>query len=161
MVKIRQANHNDGERLAHVKPYWGDERAEIIIARRLQQTQEGKGAYLVAEIDDQIVGHVFLKFYGKETAPNYPEVEDLYVQEKFRRQGVGTALMQQCEVIARSNGFNMIGLAAGVDETGHERLLYKKLGYILTGDEPYVDGVYNGVEDWVANMKKELNKGFT
>jgi hypothetical protein len=30
------------------------------------------------------------------------------------------------------------------------------LGYVLTGDKPYVDAVYNGVEDWVVNMKKAI-----
>jgi len=156
VVKIRQANQDDRERLALVKSYWGNETAEIIISRRLRQTQQGKGAYLVAETDNLIVGHVFLKFFGKETAPDYPDIEDLYVQEAFRRQGIATALLQQCEAISRSKGFGLIGLAAGVDETGPERMLYRRLGYVLTGDKPYVDAVYNGVEDWVVNMKKAI-----
>jgi len=154
---VRQANDTDTEKLVLLKPYLGDdETPEAIVTRMVQETQSKKGAYLLAEIDGQIVGHVFLKFYGKQTAPDYPDVEDLYVKEGFRRQGVATALMQRCEVIASSAGFNAIGLAAGVAETGPERQLYKKLGYVLIGSEPYVDGIYNGVEDWVVDMKKEL-----
>ena len=154
---LRQANDNDIEKLGLLKPYWGDdETPETIVTRRVQATQSNEGAYLLAEIDGQIVGHVFLKFFGKQTALDYPDVEDLYVKESFRRQGVATALMQRCEVIASSAGFNAIGLAAGTDETGPERQMYKKLGYALIGSAPYVDGVYNGVEDWVVDMKKEL-----
>ena len=156
MVTVRAATPQDSDQLALVKPYWGNHPATTVIASRLQHAAAGNGAYLIAILDGRIVGHVFLKFEGKQTAPDYPDVEDLYVHESYRRQGVASALMQACETIVVQNEFNKIGLAAGVDANGPERHLYQKLGYTLTGSAPYVDGVYNGVEDWVVDMVKKL-----
>ena len=34
--------------------------------------------------------------------------------------------------------------------------LYQKLGYTSLGNEPYLDGVYNGVEDWVIDLVKAI-----
>ena len=156
-MNIQPANETDLHQLVQIKPYWGDnEMPAQIVRRRISETQANRGVYLVAKVENQFVGHVFLKYYGKRSAPYYPDVEDLYVQEPFRRQGVATALLQRCEELARSAGYCAIGLAAGVDENGLERHLYQKLGYALTDNAPYVDGVYNGVEDWVVDMKKVL-----
>ena len=157
MVTVRAATPQDSDQLALVKPYWGNDPAKMIITSRLQHAAAANGAYLIAILEGRIVGHVFLKFEGKQTAPDYPDVEDLYVHDEYRRQGVASALMRACETIVAQHGFNKIGLAAGVDENGPERLLYQQLGYTLTGSAPYVDGVYNGVEDWVVDMVKAVN----
>jgi hypothetical protein len=53
-------------------------------------------------------------------------------------------------------GFNKIGLAVNPDENCSAHKLYKKLGFKDTGEKPYVDGVYNGVEDWCIDMEKKL-----
>jgi GNAT superfamily N-acetyltransferase len=155
-ISIRQAKDEDRDRLVVLKHYWGNYPAEEYIEHRLRKMRQGEAVYLVAEHEGRIVGHVFLKFYGTPTAPDYPNIEDLYAHPDFRRRGIATALLRQCEQLAKTHGFTAIGLAAGVDENGPARWLYHRLGYERTGSEPYVDGVYNGVEDWVVDMCKTL-----
>jgi GNAT superfamily N-acetyltransferase len=156
-LTVRRTVTQDISRLLHLKS--GQLSAEKVVAQsehRLGEVEAGKAEYMIVEMDGQIVGHVFLKFYGKPTAPDCPDIEDLYVHPDFRRKGVATELLRTCEKIAKARGFATIGLAAGVDESDPGRKLYEKLGYIKTGGHSYVDGIYNGVEDWVIDLVKEL-----
>lgn len=156
-LTVRSAKTQDVSQIQDLKS--GQLSAETLLAQsehRLKEVEEGKAAYLIVESHGQIIGHAFIKFYGKSTAPDYPDIEDLYVHPDFRRKGIATELMSSCEKIAQTRGFKAIGLAAGVDEDDPGRKLYEKLGYIKTEGQPYVDGIYNGVEDWVIDLVKVL-----
>jgi len=126
------------------------------LEHRLSETAEGKAQYLVAEKDGKVAGHIFLKFYGKPTATEYPDIEDLYVNPDFRHQGIGESLVKECEKIAKEKGFSQIGIASNPDERCPARLLYKKLEFDVVNNVPYVDGVYEGVEDYVVDLVKDL-----
>jgi GNAT superfamily N-acetyltransferase len=129
---------------------------EQLIAYRLAAQAKGIGEFLVVETPGGLVSFVFLKYYGKETYPTIPDIEDLYTKVEERGKGYATALLHACESRARMWGFSQISLAAGVDPTDPARRLYEKLGYRYDGKVSYVDGVYNGVQDWVIDMIKEL-----
>ena len=124
--------------------------------QRINETSEGRSAYFVTEQDGQVIGQVFLKYYGTKTCPEYPNMEDLFVDENFRDQGVGTALIKECENRATEKGFTRIGLSVNPSLNKKAMSLYEKLGYSGLGGEPYLDGVYNGVEDWVIDLAKAL-----
>ena len=126
--------------------------------RRLRAAESGAAEYLIAVVDGQIVGQAFLKFNGKMSAPDYPDIEDLYVHRDFRRQSIATKLLEQCEQLVQEKGFAAVGLAASVKEDDAGRQLYRKLGYVETDTAPYVDGVYNGVEDWVIDLVKFFSR---
>ena len=151
-VSIKQASPDDLGPILLLKPGIDEE----TVLQRIGQTQSQRAVYWVAVYDGAIVGHVFLKFYGKETAPGYPDIEDLYVHASFRRRGIANALLRQCERAARDHEFKSIGLAVGIEDHPAQ-ILYRGQGYYETGCEPYVDGIYNGVEDWVIDMKKDLD----
>jgi GNAT superfamily N-acetyltransferase len=122
--------------------------------KRLRAAESGDAEYLVAVMDGQIIGQAFLKFDGKMTEPTFPDIEDLYVHRDFRRQGIATKMLVHCEQLAQDRGFASVGLAASVKEDDPGRQLYRKLGYVEMDTAPYVDGIYNGVEDWVIDMRK-------
>ncbi|MDO8639037.1 MAG: GNAT family N-acetyltransferase [Candidatus Daviesbacteria bacterium] len=82
--------------------------------------------------------------------------EAIYVKEEFRGQGIGTELIKKSEKISRKNGFNKIGLGVNPTLNPKAKSLYERLGYKNTGNPPYLDAVYNGTEDWVIDMVKEL-----
>jgi len=154
---VRPAQRADHAQLITVKPYWGDDRTPTEdVALRFQQMAADNLVYLIVEIGGQIIGHVLLKFTGELTEPGCAAIEDLYVREAYRRLGAATALMRHCEVIAHEHGYTALALATGVDANGAARHLYRKLGYVVVNDEPYVDGVYQGEKDWVIDMKKML-----
>ncbi len=125
-------------------------------SQRVVETELGKANYLVAEIDSQLVGQVFLKYYGTPKYPHYPNMEDLLVAKDYRHQGVGSSLIEQCEQLARFKGFKQLGLSVNPTLNSQAMGLYQKLGYQPLGSEPYLDGVYNGVEDWVIDLVKTL-----
>lgn len=151
-MKIRLATTSDIPSITSMKKIEDEGR----YLRRIKETNEGRSAYLVAEEESQIIGQVFLKYYGTKTSPAYPNMEDLFVDEKFRNQGVGTALVKECENRVKEKGFTTIGLSVNPSLNQNALSLYEKLGYLSVGNESYLDGVYNGVEDWVIDLVKTL-----
>ncbi len=158
-MKIRIAVHTDILQLTELKkPKTEGYRKKFAEnqTKRLQEMDSGRAIYLIAEEDNQIIGHVFVKFYGSQTEPDYPNVQDLYVDEKQRNKGIGTQLIQEAERLAKEKGYKAISLAVNPTLNQQAKELYEKLGYKRTATEPYVDGVYNGVEDWCVDMVKDL-----
>jgi hypothetical protein len=41
-------------------------------------------------------------------------------------------------------------------ENVRAKALYERLGYVPTGERSYVDDVYDGHEDWVIDLEKQL-----
>jgi len=158
-MHIRRATVSDVEALVRVKrPGIGKhypvlEERQI---RRLARVDKGLAAYLLAERDGEVIGHVFLKFTGTGSAPGYPDIEDLYVREDCRGNGIGGLLISTCEEIAVDHGFARIGLSVNPVLNGGARRLYERLGYRDVGRPPHLDGVYAGVEDWCIEMAKSL-----
>lgn len=151
-MSIRNAIIDDNQQLKEVKPELEDKR----INNRLQEQTEGKADFLILEENSKIVGFVYLKYYGKETHPDYPDIEDLYTKENEREKGYGSILVKECERLVKERGYKKIGLAVNPKHNDSSRKLYERLGFRYIGEKPYIDGVYNGVEDWCIDMEKDL-----
>ena len=149
---IRPVTISDIDRITKLKEIEDKSR----YTKRIEENQAGSAAYLLAEQGDEIVGQVFLKFYGTENDPNTPNMEDLLVKEKYRNKGIGTALIDKCEQLCRAKDYKAISLSVNPTLNPKAKSLYEKLGYITISKEPYLDAVYNGVEDWVIDLVKEL-----
>lgn len=87
---------------------------------------------------------------------DHPDISDVYVQEEYRGAGFGTALLLEAERRVAGRGHRHVGLSVNPAENGDARRLYERFGYRHDGGEPYLDGVYDGVEDWVIDLVKEL-----
>lgn len=129
---------------------------EYVYSKRLKEMSRGESVQLVAEEEGRIIGQVFLAYYGKATYPQYPDIRDMHVIDERRGQGIGTEFIQACEDLARQKGYNTIGLSVDPKMNARARRLYERYGYLPTGDEPYLDGVYDGVEEWVVDMVKKI-----
>ena len=70
--------------------------------------------------------------------------------------GAGSMLIHSCEETAKQHGYTEIGLGVNPTKNSRAKKLYERLGYRDVGTPSYLDGVYDGVEDWVIDMKKEL-----
>ncbi len=151
-MSIRKAARGDSPQLKEVKPGLEDGR----INDRLKAQENGKAEFLIIESDNQIVSFVYLKYFGKVTHPDYPDMEDLFTKESERGKGYGTALIKECEKLSHVKGFKKIGLAVNPTENLHAKQLYEHLGYRHDGKQSYVDGVYNGVEDRCIDLEKSL-----
>ena len=151
-MNITKVKPGDAEAVRKIKPSLSNK----TIKERLEKQAEGKVDFLLLEDNGQPVSFVLLKWEGKSTHPEYPDMEDLYTREEFRGKGYGTLLIKECEERARKKFFGKIGLAVNPNENPKAKVLYERLGYKHDGEKTYLDATYNGVEDWVIDLEKDL-----
>ena len=128
-IEFRVAIKEDMYGLARLNNIFNDvdESAEAIWSR----IEHPKCAEIpiVAVIDNHVIG-----FTGLRIVPNifYPgahaEITELFVEEKYRRQGIASALMRCAEKIAKTRDAKEIVLHTGEDNQS-ARALYATLGY--------------------------------
>ena len=116
-------------------------RAPEMHRRRLIQQEHGDSVWFIAWLDGHAIGFVGVGMHNDRDvdemleARGYALVEDLYVEEAYRRRGAGEAI----ERVARESGMPGMILDTGVDESfAAARALYASLGYVDQG------GVYLG-----------------
>ncbi len=95
----------------------------------LARLYQGDGAYLVAWVGDEPVGHVHLAL----TDP--PELQDVSVRPEYRRRGIASALTVAAEREARDRRFDRLRLGVSADN-GAAQALYRGLGYGDAGVPP-------------------------
>lgn len=106
---------------------------------------EGNGERLVAEQNGSIVGSVLLfppathPYASALISTSYPEVRFLAVLPQARGQGIGTALMQECERRAQEAGAQAIGLHTAEVMRAAIRM-YERLGFVRTPETDFQPG---------------------
>jgi ribosomal protein S18 acetylase RimI-like enzyme len=122
--------------------------------RRMAAISSGAAAWFAA-IDGsrEVIGWVVLNW---ASGARDASVEDLWVADAHRRRGIGTALMHELERRARESHEATLWLAVNATENEPAARLYERLGFSYDGGPPYLDGVYDGHEDWVVDMHKTL-----
>lgn len=120
-------------------------RAPEMHRRRLEEQERGDSVWFIAWLDGMAIGFVGVSTHNERDvdemleARGYALVEDLYVEEAFRRRGAARALMEALERVARDDGMPGVILDTGVDDSyAPARALYASLGYRDQG------GVYLG-----------------
>jgi ribosomal protein S18 acetylase RimI-like enzyme len=96
--------------------------------------------FLVAELNQRIVGFIF----GRESK-NVPDevlrrwratkvgsVEVLAVEERHRRRGIATLLLNRLFTVFKDRGIDTVTLSVPADESGAKEL-YDKLGFVTRG----------------------------
>jgi GNAT superfamily N-acetyltransferase len=93
----------------------------------------GANEVLIAEVDGFLAGTVQLIAAQYENQPHRADVSKLLVHRRARRQGVGRALMEAAEDLARSAGKSILVL----DTAGAEaERLYERLNWTAVGRVP-------------------------
>lgn len=90
---------------------------------------------LIAEIDDAFAG-LCLTFPSYSTWRGEPGlyVQDLYVDEAFRGQGLGEKLLQAAARRGKTRGAGYLRLSVGIMNSG-ARAFYERLGIVHSSDE--------------------------
>ncbi len=133
-IKIRQAKAEDMEQLCKAR------NNEKLFAGYLDECDAEKAYFLVAEIDETIVGFglVYLDVTKTGKKKSYlPKLSDLYVVEGYRRKGVATALIQARETLAKQYGYSQIYVSIDPSESPEMISLAKKLSYMPLQHKPY------------------------
>jgi GNAT superfamily N-acetyltransferase len=143
-IKIRVATKDDLEALARLNAQFNDvDTTAAQIAERLADPQCVE-IPIVAEVEKQIVGFAGLRvvpqiFY----AGAHAELTELFVEEGYRRRGIGQALIQFAERLAQSKGAEEIVIHTGEDNYA-AREFYSTMGY----------------EPWDIVVGKTVNRNF-
>lgn len=100
------------------------------------EQESGQRAVLVAFLNGEFAGYVTVVWrsqYPGFAIDNIPEIVDFNVLPKFRRRGIGAALMDEAEKQAATRSA-IVGLGVGMTaDYGPAQRMYAKRGYILDG----------------------------
>ena len=85
----------------------------------------------VAETNNKVIGYIHLENYDVIYADNFKNCLGLAVDNDYKRNGIGSALLNQAEIWAKENGAVGIRLCSGVErEKAHQ--FYQSQGYEVT-----------------------------
>jgi ribosomal protein S18 acetylase RimI-like enzyme len=105
---------------------------------------------ILAELDGKVVGFASLRLlnYLSEDVP-YAEISELFVLERYRRQGIARTLLTELELRARAAGASSVALLTAPDNDT-ALALYRAMGFQefsialqkwFTEDRPYRERV--------------------
>jgi ribosomal protein S18 acetylase RimI-like enzyme len=126
-IVIRYAENNDY--------VWLQEHEEHISGKILKKKIEDKEIYIVEE-NMKIIGWLRYNLFWD----NVPFMNMLYLLEGYRKQGIGTKLVNFWEADMKRNGYSIVLTSTQTNEEGQH--FYRKTGYTEIGglkfrDDPY------------------------
>ncbi len=172
-IKIRQATVADAESLLKIYAYYVTETAisfEIKIPTltnfraRISQTLK-KFPYLVAEVENKIVGYAYAhEFVGREAYKFSAELT-IYLDKNFRGVGIGKKLYTELENILQAQGIKNLYACVGWIEIEDEFLnhasanFHQHLGFKICGKFTKCGNKFNRWYDmiWLEKIIGEHN----
>lgn len=161
-IQIRKAGRDDLPALYDMTQKLRVAKDIDYFEQNLAQQDAGKRTLYIACADDEDVGYCILNWeprYSFFRQQGIPETQDLNVLPDFRRRGIGTALIKQCESEAHTKGCETMGISVGLHSAyGPAQILYVKLGYIPDGQGVTFDrrivpaGSFSPVDDNLCLM---------
>lgn len=104
--------------------------------RYLAEQGAGQRVVFIALADDVFAGYVTICWqsdYPPFREANIPEIVDFNVLPTFRRQGIGSRLMDEAEHTVAER-FPVVGIGVGMDgDYGSAQRMYVKRGYLPDG----------------------------
>jgi GNAT superfamily N-acetyltransferase len=160
--EIRKAAEDDFNLLQIMAGQMGHTRNQSYFEHGFNAQRDGEREIYIAYYQKEAAGFVMLNWapkYAYFKSENMPEIQDLNVLPRFRGRGIGRALIQYCEAMARSFGHAQMGLGVGLTASfGPAQRLYVKMGYVpdgygVTHDRQYVTaGEFKPVDDDMSLM---------
>lgn len=126
--------------------------------RRYKQVLAFGGVYLVAELNDTVVGYAYAAAYNTRAAYFNTVTDSIYVHPQGQRNGIGKALLtrliQECE----ERDFRQMIAVIGDSNNFASQNLHKACGFQKIGVLPAVGYKFNQWLDSVI-MQRTLGKG--
>lgn len=135
-LTVRNIEHGDVQAITDAEIEQGWNASIEKYQKRLEDQKSGRAISLIAEYSGKPVGYINVYPNSTEGAfggKDYPEIVDFGVLEKYRKQGIGTILMDVAEKIAATYAdivYLGVGLHSGY---GSAQRMYVKRGYIPDG----------------------------
>lgn len=136
-LTIKQADKSDLHDLLHIAQRMKDTIMLGYHEQCLDLQELGERDVFMAYYDGQLCGYVMLSYtpkYAYYRAHNMPEIQDLNVLPEFRQRGIGRAMIEYCENLARDKNYKKMGIGVGLTPSyGAAQRLYVRLGYVPDG----------------------------
>jgi len=136
---IRPLEYGDVARISAAFDSLGWNKPRTQYERYLSEQQRGVCAVFVAFVDDEFAGYLTVNWnptYPPFRDDGIPEIQDFNVLPRFRRQGIGTCLMDEAErEVSQRSTVAGIGLGMSPDYSAAQRL------YVLRGYVPDAQGL--------------------
>lgn len=110
-----------------------------------------KGRAYVLEKDGRLLGTILLTVENYFTGRKSAYISQFAVHPKYKKQGLGSILMDHCEDLARQEKFEAIQLDTA-KPAEHLVRWYQKRGYKIVGEDHYEGKTY---ESWI--FEKDLS----
>ncbi len=146
-IKIRNATVDDCNDLLKIYSYYVEKTAisfeydvpsEEEFSSRIQNISK-KYPYLVAIIDDKIVGYAYANTFKSRRAYDYSVETTIYIDKSYKRQGIGKLLYTELENQLKKKGFRNMYACIAHTQTENEFLtndsehFHNKMGFSLVG----------------------------
>ena len=133
-IRIRPAIASDMDQLCKIRN--NPKQYELY----LEECDGERAHFLVAEMNGAVVGFGLVYLDVTKTGrrkSHLPKLSDLYIDEQYRRQGVGSALILARESMAEEYGHFEIFVSIDPEESPEMVKLAEKLGYAPIQSNPY------------------------
>lgn len=115
-------------------------------SRCFKEHEQQKRTVYLLEKNRHVVGYASLLYFSEYAhfrKNDIPEINDVWIHENFRNQGLGKMLIEYLENMAFKKGYKQIGLGVGLyRDYGSAQRLYYKLGYIPDGNGVTYKGIF-------------------
>jgi GNAT superfamily N-acetyltransferase len=105
--------------------------------RQMEYAEKGGRIIFIAVWDGQDAGYCVLNReprYALFKKFGIPEIQDINVLSACRRRGIGGAMIDHCEALAKTEGHAQMGIGVGLHAGfGSAQRLYVKRGYVPDG----------------------------
>ncbi len=136
-ITLSSLEENDFDEIVSSFKIIGWNKPRSIYEAYFTEQSDNTRSAIVAKENGKFCGYVTIKWksdYDSFSQQNIPEISDLNVLPIYRKHGIGTALINECETISKKRGYTNIGLGVGMTaDYGDAQRLYVRLGYIPDG----------------------------
>jgi len=128
------------------------------MARRLDALNVGGFPYLVAEVENEILGYAYAGPYRARPAYRFTVEDSVYIAPDAQRQGLGRALLDRLIVESEARGYRQMIAVIG-DSAQHASIaLHAALGFRMIGTFEAVGWKFGRWLDTVL-MQRPLGQG--
>ena len=135
-IHIRQLQVQDIDVIAAAFKALGWNKPASQYARYLAEQTSGQRTVIVTSVDTTFAGYItinWLSDYPPFRTENIPEIQDFNVLPPFRRQGLGSRLMDEAEQIVAQRA-RVVGIGVGLYvDYGTAQRMYARRGYFPDG----------------------------
>ena len=126
------------------------------MTRRFRALVDGGFPYLVAVLDDRIVGYAYAGPYRPRPAYRFTVENSIYLDPVSHRRGIGLKLMQELILACTARGFRQMIAVIGDSANAGSVGLHTRCGFQMVGTHPNV-GLKFG--RWLDTVMMQLPLG--